>query len=1136
MSGWTGTYSLSPVTLAGALDLPTPTTDQQAVISAPPAPALVVAGAGSGKTETMAARVVWLVANGYVQREEVLGLTFTRKAAGELAERIMRRLHRIDEFERRGLFPHLEAIVATGVLKDVDGPELSRLLDRLALRYNTGYDAQASAPASAELLRPRVATYNAFADAIVREHAARIGRDSEASLLSQAGSWLLARSVVIRSRDDRLITTEKALDTVVEAVQSLAADALDNRANLDEVAAFGAAQAALLEPHIDTTLKNDDTTAAWATMAALPVLCELANQYALTKQAQGVLDFADQVSGALQIVESAPAVTEALRAEYRVVLLDEYQDTSVLQTQLLAAIFADHAVMAVGDPFQSIYGWRGASADNLDAFPRAFASGSECQHYSLMTSWRNDADVLTAANALLNTFRERKPRLEVGKLSPRGGAPSGVVEHVWEPTLEAEADAVADWFVKVRAEHAANAQRKVAQAAAEGKEIAVDEHTGALLFRAKKHMQTFAEALARKGVPHRILGLGGLLSTPEVTDVVAALRVVHDPTAGSSLLRILSGPRFAIGIADLGALHALARTLSKRDAYLTKLPDELVERLRASAGSDESVSIIDALEFVRVAPVDHTMLGDFTALGRERLRDAGAMFDRLRRAGGRAIPELIRLIETELRLDIELAANETRGPARIASTQLRAFLDEVRAFLDADSRGTVGSLLAWLAHAEDTDELMPRPEPPQPGVVQLLTIHGAKGLEWDATAVVRLVAEELPKRSKSTKGWLGFGKLPYAFRGDRDALPVWELPPVDERKRLVINRTIKAFQLLEKAHQEDEERRLAYVAVTRAKSHLLLSGSSWSGQIKPRQPSAYLNEILVGLQREQIVVEADEEDKSVKGGRIATWPSDPLGARRATVESAADAVRTAREAEPTPEIAALLLERAQRTTRAAATAPARIPASMFKDFVHNYAGTVRQLERPMPERPYPQTRIGTDFHAWIEHRFETVGAGASLDDALWEADADDTDRDAPVAVAEHDAELRRLQHNFLQSEWADLRPLEVECEVNYVLQPSDGGAAHVMICKLDAVFARADGRVEIVDWKTGGAPATPAQRAERMLQLAHYRVAYHHARGIPLENIDVALFYVGENLVLRPDTVQSEAELADRLAAARQSA
>ncbi|MBN9202396.1 MAG: UvrD-helicase domain-containing protein, partial [Microbacterium chocolatum] len=111
---------LSAHTIAAALGQFPPTAEQTAVIESGLAPALVVAGAGSGKTETMASRVVWLVANGIVSRDEILGLTFTRKAAGELAERIQRRLARLAEFERLGRVPHLAALHRDGHL-DVFG-------------------------------------------------------------------------------------------------------------------------------------------------------------------------------------------------------------------------------------------------------------------------------------------------------------------------------------------------------------------------------------------------------------------------------------------------------------------------------------------------------------------------------------------------------------------------------------------------------------------------------------------------------------------------------------------------------------------------------------------------------------------------------------------------------------------------------------------------------------------------------------------------------------------------------------------------------------------------------------------------------------------------------------------------------
>ena len=202
MTAWTGAgHGISALDVAAALGLPAPTEAQQRVIESPPAPALVVAGAGSGKTETMAGRVVWLVANGHVRRDQILGLTFTRKAAGELAERIGARLALIDEYGRRGLLPHLPEIVASHALdrvsKAANGRQRevvrSQVLDELAQRFGTAGD---SAPLSAEdlLIRPKVSTYNAFADGIVREHAARIGRESDVAMLSQAASWMLAVS------------------------------------------------------------------------------------------------------------------------------------------------------------------------------------------------------------------------------------------------------------------------------------------------------------------------------------------------------------------------------------------------------------------------------------------------------------------------------------------------------------------------------------------------------------------------------------------------------------------------------------------------------------------------------------------------------------------------------------------------------------------------------------------------------------------------------------------------------------------------------------------------------------------------------------------------------------------------------
>jgi DNA helicase-2/ATP-dependent DNA helicase PcrA len=1093
------TGRLSAATIAAALGQFPPTAEQTAVIEAPLAPALVVAGAGSGKTETMAGRVVWLVANAHVRRDEVLGLTFTRKAAGELGERIQKRLQRLSEFESRGLLPVLPALHAAGrlavfgELAQTEGArgDAARREALDALASEAGVAGASASDADQLLHRPTVSTYNSFADSIVREHGLRIGRDAESAVLSESAAWLLMRRVVFASDDPRLEERQESPRTLIDAALRIARDGVDNLVDLDRLAAFPEEFGRIVE-RPSTSNRVDvykEVADAVTKVSALSLLADLAAAYDREKARLGVMDFADQVAGALRIAQEHPAVVEELRARYRVVLLDEYQDTSVVQTDLLAALFGGTGVMAVGDPHQAIYAWRGASAGNLGGFPAAFAPAGGCQRFSLLTSWRNSARVLDAANSVLAPLASRAP-VAVEELRSRPGAPAGVVDTVFENDLDAEADRVASWFVGIRAARAA--ERHVT--------------TGALLFRSKKHMVRFGDALGRRGIPHRILGLGGLLSTPEVVDVVSVLRVISDPEAGSALIRLLSGPRWGVGLADLRALAQVARRLATHDVALQPLADEVVDRLRSTPGADRA-SLVDALDFVLRQSDGHGWLADITPEGRARLREAGAVFSGLRRSAGAPIPELIRLIETELRLDIELAANESRGPARIASAQLRAFVDEIRGFLAADESGSVTSLLAWLDHAEQVDEFAPRTEPPEADVVQLLTIHGSKGLEWDAVAVVRLVTDELPSLARDTKGWLGFGILPSEFRGDSAWLPVFGWRGAETQQDL--KTAIDAFVSDNRARQLDEDRRLAYVAFTRARDHLLLSGSSWSGTKRPRRPSVFLEEAAEALGVDLAMGEVGDDPYDGER-RLLHWPLDPLGARRTAMAAAvatASAARAHPPARADDDLELLLAERADRLRPSHAPAPTRIPASKFKEFVADYGRAVDDLRRPMPERPYRQTRLGTLFHAWVEQRSGHVGAGIGLDDdGLWE----DDEMGASAADA---ADLQRLRECFERSEWADLRPLEVETEIDFVTTRLDG-REHVVICKLDAVYRRGD-RYEIVDWKTGRPPTTDADRRARMLQLELYREAYHAKHGIDIDLIDVTLFYVGDELVLR---------------------
>ncbi|WP_309621138.1 ATP-dependent DNA helicase [Salinibacterium sp.] len=1058
--------SISSLELAQLLGLPEPTTQQQAVIEAPLTPALVVAGAGSGKTETMANRVVWLLANNLVMPDQVLGLTFTRKAAAGLADRIARRITQ---------------------LRLVQGSRASR------------------DPERAEFDQPTVSTYNSFASALFRENALLIGREPESALLNDASSWQLARRIVTQSADDRLVAFGSSIDAITEKVLELSHQLSDNVAVASAVESYAERFADLAAlPYTSGKTKATpyaSVTKAVSDVAALAPLLQLAEQYALEKRRRGLLEFSDQVALALQICGRSSATVQSYRDRYRVVLLDEYQDTSVVQTELLATLFAGHGVMAVGDPHQSIYGWRGASAANLARFAGDFGSTSE---FALSTSWRNATTILDAANLLVAPLSAASP-ITVESLRPRPAAPAGSLIGAYFDDMVEESRAVARWLKSELERPSGDGGRR----------------TAAILFRQRRHMGLFARALADLRIPHHILGIGGLLSAPEIVDLVSALRVIHDPTAGSELIRLLSGARWAIGPRDLRELAAVAGWLHSRHWSQVALSDDVKERMRDSVAIDDGRSIVDALDFVGEAPEGHGQLSGFSELGLRRLRAVARQLAFFRSRAGLALPDLVRLVEQELLLDIEVIANESSG---LGAANLYAFRDELAGFLASDEQATLGAFLGWLDRAARSDTMGPRSEDAERGTVQLLTIHGAKGLEWEIVAVPRMTTDELPAASREGTGWVRFGQLPFEFRGDARELP--RLDWQGAQTQAEFDAGLKRFKAELAARHQAEERRLGYVAVTRAQDSLLMTGAFWGGQAKPRPPGVFLVELAAAGLIGELPTESAYEDNPLQGeAEIEQWPLDPLGDRRRVVERAAELVLgTMDEARPAGiwqrDLDLLLAERkAAALASGVVPLPERIPASRFKDFVTDPEGVARALRRPMPEKPYRATRLGTRFHSWVEARYGASSPAELVDAASGELDFEQQGDDLDLV------ELERLKGIFERSRWAGLSPVDVEIEIHL---PFDN---RIIICKIDAVYSvgRDDvvggERFEIVDWKTGKAPSGAKDLQQKQLQLALYRLAYARFKGIDITRINAVFYYVSDDAIIRPERLFDESEL-----------
>ncbi|PPF88206.1 ATP-dependent DNA helicase [Subtercola sp. Z020] len=1053
---------ISALAIAAALHLPPPTPQQQAVIEAPLAPSIVIAGAGSGKTETMANRVVWLLANRHVSVSEVLGLTFTRKAAGELAQRIR---SRIDQLAAAELTPVV-------------------------------FDPFES---------PTVATYNSFANSIFRDNALLVGREGDSSILSEASAWQIARRLVTNSTDERLVGLDKSIDTITEAVLSLSRALSENVATSADVIRMAGEFAELADLPTGSTrvaTLNAELRSSLAAVTALPVLVDLADRFQNEKIRRGFVEYSDQVALALSIAERVPRVTEEYRERFRVVLLDEYQDTSVGQTRLLSTLFAGQPVMAVGDPHQSIYGWRGASAANLGTFAHDFTGDPQgALTFPLSTSWRNPQRVLDAANTLVAPLT-RAQSVPVSTLEPRPAAPQGTLDALYGETIADEAAAVAEWLAT-----------ELDVPGAKG-----GVRSAALLCRSIKKIDAFTSALEARGVPFHVLGLGGLLEEPAVADLVSALRVIYYPTAESELVRLLTGARWHVGLRDIAELSRVATWLVERDHHFAKLDAELARRIRDSVVSDEGRSLVDALDFVAAAPAGHRMLEQFSAEGLDRLRAAGRQLAFLRTRTGLDLLDLVNLVTQELLLDVEVAANEA---SYLGRASLDAFSEQIAGFVAADRTAGLGPFLSWLKEAEKRDRLSPRSEEPEPGTVQILTIHGSKGLEWDIVAVPRMVEDELPGKPQSKQGWLAFGELPFEFRGDAGQLPPLAWRSVSTQAEFQAAKSAYTDEIV--ARYADEQRRLVYVAVTRAREALLLTGSFWSTQQKPRSPGLFLTELAAGgLVAPDAVPDAPESEENPlpESSLLVPWPLAPLGSRATRVRRAAEAVQKADPGQSTPwsrDIELLLAERASALAGEELIIPTRVAASRFKDYVTDPGAVLRQLGRPMPERPYRQTRLGTRFHSWVENRFGLVGGSEQLDAGAGELDLDPRLEAGAVDEAE-EVELARLQATFEASPWAGSKPEEVEIEIHLVL------GANIVVCKIDAVF-RVDGRYQIVDWKTGRAPADADDLEVKQLQLALYRLAYARFRGIDPDEIDAVFYFVGVDQTITPDRVYSEDEL-----------
>ncbi|MDK7147133.1 UvrD-helicase domain-containing protein [Corynebacterium pseudokroppenstedtii] len=1151
-----------------------PPTDEQAdIIQAKLEPQLVVAGAGAGKTETMAARAVFLVANGWVSTDQILGLTFTRKAAGELNARIR---HRLNQLADSGLIPSNDP------------------------RRKTIRNSQQT-----------VLTYDSFMQKIIHEFGLLLPIEPAAQVADQPEKWLTASRVIsdLGYKDESGSYTFSKKDSTARECMLDLSEAMDNHlATPEEVREESQALYDNLMNAEDNLNKKgkliDDVAKICAAQRDRLMLLKYQEEFYKRLSDKNLMTYGQITAKATQLVREHPEIGQELRTRYRAVFLDEYQDTNSAQHEFLSALFGCTSeseddgpigVTAVGDPRQSIYGFRGASPANihrfLDDFPRRKDGGlTSCKKRELSESFRNPDEVLGLANAVAKDALPGEKELKSGVKDL-----SGRVSLKWALDRQEEVEWVADIFAE---EYRSTTSTK--------------PFTGAILVRNNAHVAPFAEALIKRGIPVGV-SPDALYDIPEVREVLSVLRVVVDPSDDEATLQVLSSPRWRIGTRDIKKLSDRAKDLARgsddqsgarkpkhKEVDSIDIFEEKANELELP-GDGTEVSLADAIADLGIRS-DQVEKPAFSDEGRRRLQALSAELRWLRQQSMTVpLPDLLAQIESALGVRTEVLARQDPSEDGAAGT---VHLDRLRDVAeDFTRRG--GSTQEFLDYLEAADKASGTTmEAGEVAVhsdqVQILTVHSAKGLEWDVVAVPFCDNNNyLDLRTKGNKytwtgTWLEKSELAPSPRGEADRLPAdnpLDYPTFDatELETWTEIRTA-ANEFKEETRSVDIRSSdfLFYVAITRSARRLLVSGhnknSSKKNSNRKRKEdpdkrshrfcqvqNMVADELDIDVDaRFQELREADADEPARitanSGGEDPTWsidlvdplfetpaddteqegpmwPSDPLGDRRESVDKAAELVRAAMEelkaesADPdkgyTPkadsgtlastwenETTALIEEaRAAHTDHIDVDLGLELTPSEVMLLSADREAFARRRARPVPFKPNPYAKRGTAFHEWLET--ELGGSSALIGDDDLLDDMDDGDDGVPTTQPELDS----LKDAFMKSEWAGKTAGEVESGFIQNL----GG--YYIRGRMDAVFkSEKNGTPEwfIVDWKTGKKPTGEnMKRAE--IQLAMYKEALRRqlvAKGIRDPKIRAAFHYVRTNETYEPADLPSPDELA----------
>jgi DNA helicase II / ATP-dependent DNA helicase PcrA len=643
---------------------------QHAAVTAPPGPALVIAGAGSGKTRTLTYRVAFLLEQG-IPPDRILLLTFTNKAAKEM---------------------------------------MLRVTDLLGQKLETLWGG----------------TFHSIGNRILRRHSDLLGYQRDFTIMDREDARHLITTCIAEAGIDRKKIDFPKAEVLVEIISM----SLNTRKPLREFLEHEYFYLGDIAAQIE----------------------EVEKRYAARKSDANAMDFDDLLVLWLKLLEEHEDVRDAYQRRFQFILVDEYQDTNKLQSDLIDLLAArNHNLMVVGDDAQSIYAWRGANYQNILKFPERYP---ETKIYKIETNYRSTPEILTVANAAIAANKQQFTK-ELAPARKSGNRPVLVV-------------------CEDSAQQALFITHRVRQLQEEG----VGLHKMAVLYRSHFHALELQLELTRRQIPFTITSGVRFFEQAHVKDVTSYLKLAINPRDELSFKRIA---QLLPGIGAKGA-DKLWKAFEKGRAAGEGSPARDGSAARAASGDIESKTPIalrlqSCADIVsKKAAVNWAQLVATMAQLEQQKTDASKMLQLVVDAG----------------YDEYLKENYTNYISRSEDLQqLAVFANQ---FL------TVEDFLSQLALLTNVDAEDERPVERDDEQLRLSTIHQAKGLEFDVVFVIMLCEGLFP-----------------------------------------------ASRSMETPDGEEEERRLMYVAITRARNELYLSypliRSVPGGGPEAQLPSRFLKEI-----------------------------------------------------------------------------------------------------------------------------------------------------------------------------------------------------------------------------------------------------------------------------------------------------